>query len=43
MSKYITNFETTVEFNAAKASFVTPHVSYVKEENNVYYFPKKDN
>ena len=39
MGKYISNFETTAEFEAAESTLATPHVSLTKDNMQVHYKP----
>ena len=39
MGKYISNFATTAEFEAAESSLATPHVSLTREDMTVHYIP----
>ena len=42
MGKYISNFATTAEFEAAESSLITPHVSLTRDNMNVHYLPFVD-
>ena len=39
MGKFITNFDTTAEYNSAKSNFDLPHVSLTKDDMIVHYHP----
>ena len=39
MTKFITKFDTTSEYNSAKSNFDLPHVSLTKDDNIVHYHP----
>jgi hypothetical protein len=39
MGKFITNFDTTSEYNSAKSNFDLPHVSLTKDDMMVHYHP----
>lgn len=39
MEKYITNFDTTSEYNSAKSNFDLPHVSLTNDDMVVHYHP----
>ena len=39
MGKFITNFDTTAEYNSAKSNFDLPHVSLTKDDMMVHYHP----
>ena len=39
MGKFITNFDTTAEYNSAKSNFDLPHVSLTEDNNIVHYHP----
>ena len=39
MGKFITNFDTTAEYNSAKSNFDLPHVSLTKDNMIVHYHP----
>ena len=39
MGKFITNFDTTSEYNSAKSNFDLPHVSLTKDDMIVHYHP----
>ena len=39
MTKFITKFDTTAEYNSSKSNFDLPHVSLTKDDNIVHYHP----
>ena len=39
MTKFITKFDTTSEYNSAKSNFDLPHVSLTKDDMVVHYHP----
>ena len=39
MAKFITNFDTTAEYNSAKSNFDLPHVSLTEDDMVVHYHP----
>ena len=42
MGKYLSNFETTAEFNTVKDDLETPHVALTQDNMEVHYLPYHD-